>query len=479
MKYLDTKKGSLEEAVSQAMSGYVAKNLLDEGGKYLKYSDLLLQKGRLLAKKQNTAMIDKEISKEMKKLGIQESKEEYEKFFNSAMKKFGVDSPADFKDDAKKKEFFNYVDKNYKAKEEELDKEDEKSVDDVVKGLKKAVKTHQGQVKSLTKDIKDETDLQEGKMKELASYIAKGMSAQQIAKKMNLDVKAIEALMKEQARNDIKEYIQSNGTRRKVKEGDKRRTENKLNEKDLNKNVDETLDAVRESNVAKQKSMREILADIWNMNEGKSPFDLEEQNIKIVFDMVPDKDFDNFVKRNKLKTKQLSDGPNTGEVEVTGDKRAIEKLLKLKGEKLSDYKMDSKTKSYMYDEVNLEEAASVFISTSDKGDAKRKDSKEYTDAIKKYGLKSKFVSTASKNGHEVTGKNINDITKFLSDFMGDEFKDRFKKKGNSYEDMDEGFSSDAQRKAAFASGYKEKDKKESKTATGEKPTKVEIEPEVK
>jgi len=318
MKYLDTKKNSLEEAVSQAMGGVVAKDLLEAGGKYLKYSDLLLQKGRLLAKGSNTAMIDKEISKEMKKLGIKESKDEYEKFFNSALKKFGVDSPADFKDDAKKKEFFNYVDKNYKAKAEE-------------------------------------TNLEEGRMKELHGYIAKGMSAQQIAKKMNLDVKTIETLMKEQARNDIKEYIQSDGTRRKVKEGDKRRTENKLNEKDLNKNVDETLDAVRESNVAKQKSMREILADIWNMNEGSSPFDLEEQNIKIVFDMVPDKDFDNFVKRNKLKTKQLSDGPNTGEVEVTGDKRAIEKLLKLKGEKLSDYKMDSRTKSYIYDEVDLKD----------------------------------------------------------------------------------------------------------------------------
>lgn len=421
MKYLDTKKNSLEEAVSQAMSGYVAKDLLDEGGKYLKYSDLLLQKGRLLAKKQNTAMIDKEISKEMKKLGIQESKDEYEKFFNSALKKFGVDSPADFKDDAKKKEFFNYVDKNYKAKEEETNLEED---------------TCDGNIR-----------LSEGRMKELHGYIAKGMSAQQIAKKMNVDVKTIETLMKEDT---------------------------------MNKNVDETLDAVRESNVAKQKSMREILADIWNMGEGSNPFDLEEQNIKIVFDMVPDKDFDNFVKRNKLKTKQLSDGPNTGEVEVTGDKRAIEKLLKLKGEKLSDYKMDSRTKSYIYDEVDLKEAASVFISSFEKGDANMKDSKKYTDAIKKYGLKSNFVSTASKNGHEVTGRNINDITKFLSDFFGkDEFKDRFKKKGNSYEDMDEGFSSDAQRKAAFASGYKEKDKKESKTATGEKPTKVELDPKVK
>ena len=44
MKYLDTKKGSLEEAVQQSMSGVVAKDLLEAGGKYLKYSDLLLQK---------------------------------------------------------------------------------------------------------------------------------------------------------------------------------------------------------------------------------------------------------------------------------------------------------------------------------------------------------------------------------------------------------------------------------------------------
>ena len=41
---------------------------------------------------------------------------------------------------------------------EALDKEDEKSIGDVIKGLKKAVKSHQGQVKSLTKDIKDEVE---------------------------------------------------------------------------------------------------------------------------------------------------------------------------------------------------------------------------------------------------------------------------------------------------------------------------------
>ena len=42
---------------------------------------------------------------------------EYEKIFQAAMKKFGISSPDELEDD-KKKEFFNYVDKNYKAKKE-------------------------------------------------------------------------------------------------------------------------------------------------------------------------------------------------------------------------------------------------------------------------------------------------------------------------------------------------------------------------
>ena len=196
MKYLDTKKGSLEEAVQQSMSGVVAKDLIEAGGKYLKYSDLLLQKGRLMAKNKSTAMIDKEISKEMKKLGIKESKDEYEKFFNSALKKFKIDSPADLKTDAKKKEFFNYVDKNYNAKEEELDKEDKPTVKKVIDKLKKASKAHADQSKSLEKDLQDD--------------------------------------------------------------------------------VDKTIDTIQQANDSKRQSMRSILADIWKMNEGKSPFEKDE-----------------------------------------------------------------------------------------------------------------------------------------------------------------------------------------------------------
>ena len=45
------------------------------------------------------------------------SKEEYEKFFNAALKKFDAKSPADM-DDEKKKKFFDYVDKNWKGEGE-------------------------------------------------------------------------------------------------------------------------------------------------------------------------------------------------------------------------------------------------------------------------------------------------------------------------------------------------------------------------
>ena len=43
---------------------------------------------------------------------------DYEEFFQSAMKKYGISSPDELESDEKKKEFFNYVDKNYKAKSE-------------------------------------------------------------------------------------------------------------------------------------------------------------------------------------------------------------------------------------------------------------------------------------------------------------------------------------------------------------------------
>ena len=69
-----------------------------------------------------------------------------------------------FKSDAQRKAAFasGYKEKG-KNKKEELDKEDEKTVGDVVKQLKKAVKAHQSQVDTLTKDIKDEVEVTEAR----------------------------------------------------------------------------------------------------------------------------------------------------------------------------------------------------------------------------------------------------------------------------------------------------------------------------
>jgi hypothetical protein len=49
-----------------------------------------------------------------------EKQKKYQAFFNKALKKFGVDSPAELEGD-KKKEFFDYIDANYEADNEEVE----------------------------------------------------------------------------------------------------------------------------------------------------------------------------------------------------------------------------------------------------------------------------------------------------------------------------------------------------------------------
>ena len=63
--------------------------------------------------------------------------------------------------------------------------------------------------------------------------------------------------------------------------------------------------------------------------------ELEEADAHVLLDVERgDRDFENFVKKNRLKTKMSvrSVNPGIDELEITGDKRAIEKLLKLRGE---------------------------------------------------------------------------------------------------------------------------------------------------
>lgn len=66
--------------------------------------------------------IKKALNENKTKMIVKRLKEdtEYQEFFKKAMDKFKINSPADLKDPAKKKEFFDYIDTNYKAKVETI-----------------------------------------------------------------------------------------------------------------------------------------------------------------------------------------------------------------------------------------------------------------------------------------------------------------------------------------------------------------------
>ena len=111
-KYLNTKDGSLESAVLEAVSP--AQQNCNRNFKKEEKT------------KENSGYDDE--GKSLKDDMTKEDKEAYEKFFKSALKKFGVDSPADFKSDEEKKKFFDYVDKNYKGENEKSEEVKEETL---------------------------------------------------------------------------------------------------------------------------------------------------------------------------------------------------------------------------------------------------------------------------------------------------------------------------------------------------------------
>ena len=153
-KYLDTKEGSLEQSILGVWQTAIEEKDARMDGRTKQYKEhrAKLEAARLRREKKN-------LNKEEVKLE-EGSKEEYTKFFNAAMKKFGIDSPADLKSDEEKKKFFNYVDKNYKGEKDE-------------------------EVQKLRKEL---FGLEEGKMSDIDQMMKDGKSAEEIAKKMEVDV---------------------------------------------------------------------------------------------------------------------------------------------------------------------------------------------------------------------------------------------------------------------------------------------------
>ena len=101
-KYLETKETSLESSIL---------GMWAEAAKKTESVDIDEATGKAISKTIDAKKEEAELD--------EGTKEEYQKFFNAAMKKFGIDSPADLKSDEEKKKFFDYVDKNYKGEKDE------------------------------------------------------------------------------------------------------------------------------------------------------------------------------------------------------------------------------------------------------------------------------------------------------------------------------------------------------------------------
>ena len=249
-KYLDTKEGSLEQSILGVWQTAIEEQDARVDGRTKQYKEHRAKLEAARLRREKKKLNKEEVEVDEKKLSPAErdalqkkygskagkkksskayqgkfkegSKEEYQKFFNAAMKKFGIDSPADLKSDEEKKKFFDYVDKNYKGEKDE-------------------------EVQKLRKEL---FGLEEGKMSDIDQMMKDGKSAEEIAKALKMDVKSVKKVMGESYEIGTDEY--------------RKHTENVTPGED-----GEWVDAVNKKN----DSMREALAKVWGGSEGKSPFE--------------------------------------------------------------------------------------------------------------------------------------------------------------------------------------------------------------
>ena len=130
-KYLDTKKDSLEQSILGVWKTAVEEGSGRMDGRTSEYREHRKKLESARARRESTKKTESyeigsdEYRKYLERITPGETieeksgdKEAYQKFFNSALKKFGVKSPAELEDD-KKKEFYDYIDKNWTGDHEE------------------------------------------------------------------------------------------------------------------------------------------------------------------------------------------------------------------------------------------------------------------------------------------------------------------------------------------------------------------------
>jgi len=118
-KYLDTKEGSLEQSVLGVWTKAAIEEDVRVDGRTKSYKEhrAKLEAARLRRENSKKSIQTEDDDPHADSAGSG-GKEKYKKFFDAAMKKFGISSPAELKGD-KEKEFYDYIDKNWKGDHEE------------------------------------------------------------------------------------------------------------------------------------------------------------------------------------------------------------------------------------------------------------------------------------------------------------------------------------------------------------------------
>ena len=356
--------------------------------------------------------------------------------------------------------------KSLEGVQEALDKDDKETIKPIIKQLQKSVKAHDKQAKQLQKDLKDEADLSKSQVK-MVHKKADDMPKKGFMKRYGKDGDAVRYAT---ATNMVKkklgiEDVEEAFTKRDFKD----------NERDNEHGLNATK-VVGMFGTGAEKMKIDAINARHNM---RGSISREDQRTR---DDIVNKYY------GKLKEQRALTNPDVAvalrqyiaQRPFISNKKDYEELMKLSLKDMNAF-------SAKFKSMNTDSQSGVKAALAKKGLSSTlvNDNKPKGDQTMNESYKDKFNATMKKFG-------INS----LDDLKSDEEKKKFFKavddshdakneeltpaqkklpaglqkaiaaKGDKKEDkkVEEGFASDAQRKAAFASGYKEKDKKKDEMA---------------
>jgi hypothetical protein len=262
-RYLEIKENSLESSVFNILHGIQEK--LDPVGKEDGDIDNDGDKDasdKYLAKRRKT--VSKAIKKDKKEgnafgMALKSAKDNGEKTFVVSGKTYSVKEELDLD------ERITHANVDKKSNEETWEiianiKNDNQAIKAVMKELGVSKKGAADMVKQTRAAYKEEVDLDEGKMAQMHQMMKDKKSAAQIAKEMGLDVKTVKALM--------------DGYNKMVPESFEIGTEKYLKH---TVNTTPGQKAWTETVSKKAASMRETLAKMWGVDEGKNVFEKDSK----------------------------------------------------------------------------------------------------------------------------------------------------------------------------------------------------------